>query len=52
MEAVNGMFDILVAGIAYVVNITVGFMSDGMWKTAGNSLTHFCLQLAEQRRIG
>jgi hypothetical protein len=46
------MLDILIAGIAYMVNITVAFLSDGMWKTAGTNVTHFYLQLAELRRSG
>jgi hypothetical protein len=47
-----GMFDILVAAIVYIVNIAVGFMSDGMWKTAGHSITQLYWQVAEPRRSG
>jgi hypothetical protein len=52
MEAMNGMLDILIGAVAYVINITVAFMSDGMWKTAGNSITHFYWQVADPRRSG
>jgi len=44
------MLNILIAAIAYAVNVAVAFMSDGMWKTAGHTVTQFWLQLAESRR--
>ena len=40
----------LIAVIAYCVNVAVGVMTDGNWKTAGNSLAHFYWRLAQQAR--
>jgi hypothetical protein len=38
------MLEITVAAIAYVVNIGVSFLSEGTWKTAGNSIAQLYWQ--------
>jgi hypothetical protein len=43
------MLELMVAAIAYAVNIGIGFLSEGMWKTAGNSLAQFYWHVADRR---
>lgn len=40
------MLDLAVEAIAYLVNVGVSFLSDGTWKTAGNSLTQYYWQVS------
>jgi hypothetical protein len=40
----------LIAVIAYCVNIAVAVATDGGWKTAGNSVAHFCWRISDQFR--
>jgi hypothetical protein len=35
------MLDVLVAGVAYAVDLILSFMTDGYWKTAGSGLAYF-----------
>jgi hypothetical protein len=37
--------NILLVAVAYVVNVTVAFASDGQWKTAGDGLVQPCWRL-------
>jgi hypothetical protein len=34
------MLDVLVAGVAYAVDLILSFMTDGYWKTAGSGLAY------------
>jgi hypothetical protein len=35
------MLDVLVATVAYGVDLMMSFMTDGYWKTAGSGLAYF-----------
>ena len=46
METKNRLLLVMLAVIACTVNVAVAFMSDGLWKTAGNAIAAFYWQRA------